>query len=248
MINALVIAALIILFICYDFVLSLARILRPAKAFELTERFARSTVRHIFACMRSYCRVELEFENCSGKELPDRFLLVTNHQSLMDIPICIALFPGQRLRFVAKRELSYGIPFVSLILRSQGHALVERRGDASQAMRSILRFARRCEREATCPVIFPEGTRTRDGEVGTFHTAGARKILDETPLPLVVAVLEGGWRIAKVKDLVRNLRGACFRVRVLSVTPTLSSKQEVLPALAKAREDIVRNLTELRSE
>jgi 1-acyl-sn-glycerol-3-phosphate acyltransferase len=165
----------------------------------------------------------------------------------MDIPICIELFPDNRLRFVAKKELGVGIPFVSLILRSQGHALVKRKGDAAHAMRSILRFSRRCKQEKTCPVIFPEGTRTRDGEVGAFHSAGIRKILDETPLPLVVAVLDGGWKVAKIKAVINNLQGARFRVRVLSVTPTLRTKKEVLAALEKAHDDIVAGLAALRS-
>jgi 1-acyl-sn-glycerol-3-phosphate acyltransferase len=248
MLNALVIVSIIVLFICYDFLLSLSRFLYPSKAFDTTDSFAKRSVRHIFNIMRTYSHVGLDYANISGSELPDRFLLVTNHQSFMDIPLCIALFPHQRLRFVAKRELGGGIPFVSLVLKSQGHALIRRKGDASHAMRSIVRFARRCEREKTCPVIFPEGTRTRDGSVGVFHTAGVRKILDETPLPLVVAVLDGGWRVAKVKDVIQNLGGARLKVRVLSVTPTLSSKKEVLDALSTAREAIVLGLAQLRAE
>ncbi len=198
--------------------------------------------------MRLYCRVGLEYENRSGSELPERFLLVANHQSLLDIPVCFALFPGRRLRFVAKWELRDGIPFVSLILRIQGHALIRRDGEATQAMRSIRRYARRCEREGTCPVIFPEGKRSLDGEVGVFHTAGVRKILDETALPVVAAVLDGGWRVAKLKDILKNLGEARFRVRVLSVTPVLSAKKEVLVALAAAREEIAAGLKSMRSK
>jgi 1-acyl-sn-glycerol-3-phosphate acyltransferase len=198
--------------------------------------------------MKTYSRVRLEFENPSGQELPKRFLLLANHQSLMDIPVCIALFHERHVRFVAKRRLGTGVPFVSLILRSQGHALVERKGEATQAMRSLLRFARRCEREGTCPVIFPEGTRSLNGSVGAFHTAGVRKILAETPLPLVIAVLDGGWRIAKLSDLFRKLGGSRFRVRVLSVTRPLSAKKEVLDAISLAREEIEVALAAMRLE
>jgi 1-acyl-sn-glycerol-3-phosphate acyltransferase len=179
--------------------------------------------------------------------LPERFLLIANHQSILDIPLCIALFARQGVRFVAKWELRAGIPFVSLILRSQGHALIRRKGDATQAMRSIRRFARRCEREGTCPVIFPEGTRSPNGEVGVFHTAGVRKILEETPLPMVVAAIEGGWRVASVKGIVRDLRGTLFRVRVISVTTVLREKREVLDAISRARDEIVAGLADMRS-
>ena len=246
--NGLVVLAIIILFICYQFLLNLSRFLRPGRAFETTERYSKRAVGRIFKLMSAYCQVSLEYENRSGHELPERFLLISNHQSLMDIPVYIALFPERKVRFVAKRELRSGIPFVSLILRSQGHALIKRKGAAPQAMRSILRFARRCNREGTCPIIFPEGTRSRDGTVGAFHSAGVRKILSETPLPVVVAVIDGGWRIARLRALLRNLRGVRFRVRVLSVRSTLSEKKEVLGCLAKAHDEIAFALAMMREE
>jgi 1-acyl-sn-glycerol-3-phosphate acyltransferase len=246
--NSLVIVSILLLFIYYEFLLSLSRFLRPGRVFELNEGYFQRAVHRIFIMMSAYCRVSLEYKNSSGQELPERFLLVSNHQSLMDIPAYIALFPERKVRFVAKRELGVGVPLVSTILRSQGHALIKRDGDATQAMRSILRFARRCEKEGTCPVIFPEGTRSRDGYVGSFHTAGVRKILAETPLPIVVAVIDGGWRIARFKALILHLRGVRFRVRVLSVTRPLSAKKEVLDAIAKAREDISLGLAAMREE
>ncbi len=248
MLNALVMVSIILLFACYDFLLPASRLFSPRRSFETTERYTKLAIRHIFSLMASYCGVRLSFENLSGQELPERFLLVTNHQSLMDIPVCMKLFPTRILRFVAKLELRQGIPFISLILRSQGHALIRRRGDATQAMHAIRRYARRCEREGTCPVIFPEGTRSRDGKIGVFHTAGIRRILEETPLPVVVAALEGGWRVAKVKDIPRNLSKAHFLVRVLTVTSTLSAKKEVLAAVSAAREKIAAELTRLREE
>jgi 1-acyl-sn-glycerol-3-phosphate acyltransferase len=246
--NAFVVTAILMLFAWYNILVGLLRILIPGKAAETTEEFARSSVRHIFSLMGFYCGVRLEIENRSGKELPSRFLLVTNHQSLIDIPVLMSLFPERKLRFVAKRELGDGIPWVSMILRTQGHALVRREGDAARSMRSIVRFAGRCRAEGTCPVVFPEGTRSRDGEVGPFRTAGVRKILSETPLPLVAAVLDGGWRVAKLRDVIRNLGGAEFKVRILSVDPSTAAKKEALAAIEKAREDIASSLEAMRLE
>jgi 1-acyl-sn-glycerol-3-phosphate acyltransferase len=248
MLNILAIICIVTLFTCYEVVLALGQLIRPGRAFFIAESLYKSAVRNIFSVLCCYCDGSIRVKNLSGKALPDRFLLVTNHQSLMDIPVCIAAFPSNCLRFVSKRELGMGIPFVSSILRSQGHALIRRMGDASQAMRAIRRFALRCENEGTCPVIFPEGTRSRDAEVHEFHTAGVRKILDETPLPIVVAVVDGGWRIAKAKDLIAHLRGIRFELRVLSVSDKpLSTKKEVLEAVSKAHEEIVAGLAALRA-
>jgi 1-acyl-sn-glycerol-3-phosphate acyltransferase len=246
--SALVVTAIIALFVWYTVLVGLLRILAPGRAQAITEGFARSSVRHIFSLMGAYCGVRLEIENRSGEELPDRFLLIANHQSLIDIPVLMALMPERKLRFVAKKELGDGIPWVSMMLRTQGHALVRRGGEAGKSMRSIVRFAKRCRAEGTCPVVFPEGTRSRDGEVGPFLTAGVRKILSETALPMVVAVLDGGWRIAKLKDVLRNLGGASYKVRILSVLPEMTAKKDVLVALERSRADIEASLMAMRLE
>jgi hypothetical protein len=65
---------------------------------------------------------------------------------------------------------------------------------------------------------------------------------------MVVAVIDGGWRIATVKGLFRNLRGARYRVRMLEVTDVLSEKKEVLAALSRSREEIVAGLAAMRAE
>lgn len=246
--SAFVVSAIIALFIWYTMLVSLMRMLAPGRAADITERFAGSSIRHIFNLLKFYCGVRLDIENRSGEELPERFLLVANHQSLVDIPVLMALIPERKLRFVAKKELGDGIPWVSMVLRTQGHALIRRDGDSGQAMRSILRFSRRCRAEGTCPVIFPEGTRSRDGEVGSFRTAGIRKIQGETPLPMVVAVIDGGWRIATLKDVLANLAGASYRVRILSVLPAATARKEVLAGIERAREDIAAALAAMRLE
>jgi 1-acyl-sn-glycerol-3-phosphate acyltransferase len=248
MLNGIMVASIIEVLVSFGIALGIAQVLFPRKSFSITQKLVWRVAHHIFNAMKAFVGATLEFENCSGQELPERFLLVTNHQSLMDIPLLIDQFSMRRIRFVAKKELGRGVPFVSLVLRSQGHALITRKGDATRAMRTILKMTRRCEAEGTCPVIFPEGTRSRDGQVGEFHTAGVRKILDETPLPMVVAVIDGGYRLSKLENVIGDISGIRFRVRVLDVTPPLSAKREVLSALEKARADIAAGLVELRKE
>jgi 1-acyl-sn-glycerol-3-phosphate acyltransferase len=58
--------------------------------------------------------------------MPDRCIVVSNHQSLLDIPILMHYFePDRRLLFVAKKELGNGIPLISSVLRVGGHALID---------------------------------------------------------------------------------------------------------------------------
>jgi len=246
MLVILVVVSVFALFFRYELQLRAARFIHRGRAVQLVDRYCARLVDRIFSLLRTYCAFGLEYEDRYGGELPERFMLVANHQSLLDIPVFMKMVPERRLRFVAKKELGGGIPFVSSVLRTQGHALVKRRGDSAQTMSTLRRFARRCRRDGTCPVVFPEGTRSRDGAIGTFYTAGVRKVQDEEPLPMVVAAVDGGWRIAKFGGFVRNVRGSTYRFRVAAVLPAPRGKRETLEAIAKAREIIAAELEDMR--
>ncbi|HET7838830.1 MAG TPA: lysophospholipid acyltransferase family protein [Rectinemataceae bacterium] len=246
MLNAIIIAVIVFVFIYYDALIRFNRVFRRKRALEITEVYGARTVERIFRLFQVYAGFRIEFEDRSGTPLPERFLLVANHQSLLDIPITMGLLRSRRLRFVAKRELGKGIPLVSVLLNTVGHALINRKGDAMRAMTTIDGFAKRCRRDGTCPVIFPEGTRSRTGEVGPFHTAGVRRLFEEESLPVVVAAIEGGWRVAKFRDLIANLSGGSYCLRLIAVLPPPKGKKETLEAVQKARELCVAAIRDMR--
>jgi 1-acyl-sn-glycerol-3-phosphate acyltransferase len=96
----------------------------------------------------------------------ERFLVVSNHQSVADIPaIVVALQPHVSIRFVAKLA-NFRLPILGLAMRMFGHIGV----DPRSARRSVegLHDAATALRERCSLVVFPEGTRTRDGSVGDF--------------------------------------------------------------------------------
>lgn len=242
----LVVTCILTLFVIYDILLKIARFLHRGRAVAIVDAYCDRVVDRIFSLLGLYCDLRLRPETKVEGPLPGRFMLVANHQSLLDIPVCMKLVPGRKLRFVAKTELGGGIPFVSPVLRYQGHALVRRRGDFNQSMGALHRFARRCRRDGSCPVVFPEGTRSRDGSLGVFYTAGIRKVLDEESLPMVVVAIDGGWRIAKFKDLFTDFRGLRYRFRVAAVLPAPKGKKEILEAIAESRRIIEAELADMR--
>ncbi|HSV55921.1 MAG TPA: lysophospholipid acyltransferase family protein [Magnetospirillaceae bacterium] len=180
------------------------------------------------------------YESRPLESLPARFLVVANHQSLLDIIAIMYFFRScRRIRFVAKRELGCCVPFISSVLRVQGHALIARAGDARGAMDELSRYARRCAREGTCPVIFPEGTRSRTGELGQFYTAGLRRILEEGgSLPLLSLAVDGGWRIRGLRGMIKNLRNGIYRIKLVEVYDAPRGRKEVLEVLARCRDGI----------
>lgn len=237
MVNSIIIIVLLAGFAWWELQLLLIMIFAPRDIVKRAFlRFENKTLRLIFIMFRTYRGFRIDFQSCIDKPLPSRYLIVSNHQSLLDIPILMRQAPnGARARFVAKHELAWGIPLISLLLRSSGHSLVRRKGDMLQAMRAISRMSRRCRREGTVPVIFPEGTRSRTGELGVFHSAGYRKILEMEKLPILVVAVEGGWKTATLKHFFGSFGKAPYMVRFLELLPAPANKKESLASLERAR-------------
>jgi len=246
-VNLFGIIALVGLFIVYDILLQLAAIFNPKGLISYTEHLQRKAVRRIFAVFAQWRDWRPRLENRLDVELPERFILVSNHQSLFDIPIIWNLLPSRcRVRFIAKKELGTGVPLVSSLLRRQGHALISRKGDMVQAMKSLERFARRSKAEGFCPILFPEGTRSRNGELGPFHTAGFRRFIEIDPLPVLVAAIDGGSWVSTIGILLKNLGRHGYTLRLVALLPAPKGKKDILATLAKSRELVAVALEDMK--
>lgn len=246
--NVVIVAVILIVFLFWEIALLIALI------FSSRERGRARVLAYedkaldlIFLLFRAYRGFKVRFENLLEEALPPRFLIVANHQSLLDIPILMRLVPqGMKARFVAKRELAWGIPLISLQLRMAGHSLVRRRGDPLRAVRAVTQMAKRCKAEGSIPVIFPEGTRAKEGVLGSFHSAGYRKILEVEALPLLVVAIDGGWRVSKLKDFFRDFGKTDYSLRFLALLSAPLNKKEALARLEESRELIEASLSATR--
>jgi len=94
-------------------------------------------------------------------------IVVSNHQSMNDIPPLIWFMRKYHLKFVSKKALGKGIPSVSYNLRHGGSVLIDRKNPI-QSINAIQRMATYIETHNRGVVIFPEGTRSRDGNPKAF--------------------------------------------------------------------------------
>jgi 1-acyl-sn-glycerol-3-phosphate acyltransferase len=248
-VNLLIVVVLLCAFAWWEFLLLFALIFLPRRtALKIALDFEARAIHLIFVMFRAYRGFRVDFVNRLKEPLPRRFIVVANHQSLLDIIVIMGMVHRTaRARFVAKRELSYGIPLISLLLRILGHSLVQRRGDPLQAIRAVTAMARRSRREGTIPVVFPEGTRSRTGELGTFHSAGYRKILDVEKLPILVMTIDGGWEVAKLSQFMKNFGRLPYYAEYTALLPAPAGKRDALALLETSRSLIETSLKEYRA-
>ncbi len=113
-------------------------------------------------------------------------VFVANHQSSLDIPVCIAALPG-RVRMMAKHTL-FKIPVFGWLLYAEGFVPVNRK-DRKKARMSLGPAARKLKKGISI-FVFPAGTRSRTGDVGSFKTGGYRLAI-EAGVPIVPLTLAG---------------------------------------------------------
>jgi len=125
----------------------------------------------------------------SGRENVPRsgpVLVVSNHQSHFDPPVVGAGCP-RRLNYLARKTLFRFAPFRWLI-SSVDAIPIDREGLGLNGIKESLRRMKRGE----MVLIFPEGTRTHDGEVGTFRP-GFTVLAARTKAWILPAAIEGAF-------------------------------------------------------
>ena len=180
-------------------------------------------------------------------DLPSQCIIVANHQSLLDIYMNLLSFPGQRLRFVAKAELTRYIPGVSKVLRFGRHCLISRDTQLRKTNDGLRTFAKRCIREKFSPCIFPEGTRSRDGVLREFNSGAYRILQRQLRLPTLVLAVEGGWKFSHLTDFFRK-KEYIYRVKILALLPAPQNKRDTLASLEESHRLIETQISQWRDE
>ncbi len=150
----------------------------------------------ILVCLRV---LGTSFKIKTLKNIPKNvpILVVSNHQSLWDIPPLIWHLRKIHPKFVSKIELGNGIPSVSYNLRHGGAVLIDRK-DSKQALTAMIKFAEYLSENKRSGVIFPEGTRSKTGVPKKFHRKGLALLLKKMPDAYVLPVtINNSWKLQK---------------------------------------------------
>jgi 1-acyl-sn-glycerol-3-phosphate acyltransferase len=121
------------------------------------------------------------------------YILIANHQSLYEFPLfgtgLFSNIPG----FISKAENGKWYPTVSFYLRNGPNVLIDRK-DRPGSIQGISALGRQAQELGHSVLIYPEGTRSRDGRLREYKKAGTLALMEAAPdLAVVPIAVDGGW-------------------------------------------------------
>jgi len=122
-------------------------------------------------------------------------IIVSNHQSAYDVSSISWYLRKTHPKFVSKIELGKGIPSVSFNLKHGGSVLIDRK-DAKQSLTALKYFAQTLEKNNWSGVIFPEGTRSKNGIPKHFSKNGLKIMAKFAPSAYIIPIsINNSWKL-----------------------------------------------------
>ena len=188
-------------------------------------------------------KVELVYKNkASIDEIiknNEAIVLISNHQSNMDIQVILGYFP-KRVGFIAKKEMEKW-PLIGGWMKAMGCIFLDRK-NARQGMKDMKNAMEKIQKGYSY-VIFPEGGRTPDGTVKEFKK-GSFRLATETGAKIVPVTIDGTYKIqskgslkVKANKNVKMIIGEPIEIASLN-------KSDIKELDNKVRDIIIKNLNE----
>lgn len=184
-------------------------------------------------CLLFVSGVRVRTEGLDKIDLTKPYVIAANHASYMDTPVILTYIRLQ-FRFMAKEEL-FKIPLLGTHLKTAGHVSVPR-NDPRSAVRTMNEAAVNIREKGISMLIFPEGGRTRTGELQDFKE-GVASIAIKAGVPIVPVGLTGTRAVVPMGSAV--VRRGRVTLRVGDPIPTEGMNPKERQALtAQVRESI----------
>ncbi len=169
--------------------------------------------------------VRLDIRNVDKIPEGQSLIFMGNHQSNFDILALYVALP-HHFSWIAKEEL-FKIPFFGFAMRRAGYIPLDR-GDGRRALKSMEEAARKI-RNGVSVIVFPEGTRTLDGNLLPFKRGGFL-LAARAGVPIVPFTINGTSRINPAKTL---------KLKKGNVSISFSDPIDTTGATGKKRDDLI---------
>ncbi len=241
MLRTIYVAAAVILYFIVSILFHMPIILMmdKKKGIEKARNYGRIWGKYVIK--RTGSSVEMNYKNLEAIEaLKDEpVVLVSNHQSHMDIPMLIGYFP-KYLGFVAKKEMETW-PVISMWMKRIQCVFLDRK-NPREGIKSIQEAVEKIKNGYSV-VIFPEGTRSKTGEIGEFKK-GSFKLASDAKVKIIPVSIKGTIDVmGRDKALIKK---GSIKVYVDEpVDPNIMDREEQKALSETIRNIIVENYNKL---
>lgn len=186
--------------------------------------------------------------NIRGQLPRGSILVVMNHQSIFDIPLLLSLMPASYPLVPTRDRYQWGIPGVSPLIRLARVPLItQRQRDIRSDLSGIEAAANALARGEATMAIYPEGHRTRNGEIGPFMLRGLRTILTRARPPVYCVIADGMWGSRTFRDTAVQMAGSRITATVLGPFEPPADPADIDDFVADLRTRMVAALADLRA-
>lgn len=161
-------------------------------------------------------------------------IIVANHQSMYDISPIMWYMRKHHPKFIAKKELGKGFPSISYNLRHGGSVLIDRK-NPRQSIPAIIKFSEYIEASNHAAVIFPEGTRSKNGVPKPFQTKGLEILIKKIPSATIVPIsINNSWKLLRYGKFPMGIGNHLkFTVHQPIKIATFAKKEELIAKVEK---------------
>lgn len=153
--------------------------------------------------------VKVEVEGLEKLKSDGPYVIISNHESALDIMVIAGYLP-LNVRFLAKKEL-FRIPLLGWILYSGRHIAVDRKNPRN-SIEKINRRAKKLFSRNVSVIVFPEGTRSKTGELLPFKKGGFL-LAAKFQAPILAVALLGTGKITPKKEL--KIKPGTVKLKIL---------------------------------
>jgi 1-acyl-sn-glycerol-3-phosphate acyltransferase len=171
-------------------------------------------------------------------------VVVSNHQAILDIMQITLMGQPYPPAFIARTRYQKWVPHVSACIRMLRCPLIDPKRDRVGAVKTIRRAARELPNGI---LIFPEGHRSRDGEVRPFRTVGLEALLRAKRVPVYIVVTDGLWKARRFVDNIFGIHHIDAWTAAYGPFEIPEAKAEIPAFIERLRDEIVRRLEEHRA-
>jgi 1-acyl-sn-glycerol-3-phosphate acyltransferase len=142
--------------------------------------------------------------------------VLMNHQSVLDILLVLDQVTGPQILIPTRDRYFRGIPGISQVLRLGRFPPVAQGAKGARSdLSGIAEAAHKVARGENSFFIFPEGHRTKDGEIQRFMTRGLKLTLSIAKRPVYCIVADGMWHARTFADSTLRFAGTTARATVI---------------------------------